>query len=157
MHRLASLFIALILFVATGAGQLQQTMVPQYAAYVSYSYDDTNNLLYQTVLVDGTTTGGCTQTITVVCGPNGQTCTYQFTHQSCLTAVHTPTITNQLGNAGGTSTGPSVNPFSYLSYQTTTSLPVDPNGGQVQAYAFGQVRLPRFGSLSCLDTDQRLG
>ncbi len=125
MCRIARTMTLILVLSPIGFAQVNQTMLPNYDTYTTLS-GDANNNIYQTVVVEGTTTGSCTQTITVVCGPYGQTCTYTYTYQSCLTATHTPTITNKLGTAGGTTTGPAVSPFSWLSYQTTTVYHASP-------------------------------
>lgn len=120
-----SLTLLLLLFAAVCVAQNSgQGMTPEYSSYATDAVDDNNQgIIYQTVVVDGTTQGSCY--ITNPCGPNGQTCT--ITIQSCVTAVHTPNICNTItsqynGSAGGCTTGPSQNPFAYMSYTTTTSL-----------------------------------
>ncbi len=90
------------------------TFTPQYETYTSYSSDATK--IYQTVVVDGTTSGDCFYP----CNCNQYGC-QQCTIANCP-SVHTPKIDNVLGGAGGWSTGPQYNMFSYMSYQTTTSI-----------------------------------
>jgi hypothetical protein len=90
-----------------------QGMFPHYDSYTTYSMDS-NLKIYQTVVVEGYTAGSCNY----VCGPNNQQCTIA----GCSSAVHTPRINNVIGGVGGWSTGPASSPFSYLSYQTTTSV-----------------------------------
>ncbi len=111
------------------AGYCWGQMTPQYDSYVTYSADSNNNF-YQTIVVEGTTTGSCN---TTCCQgspyPPYYTC-WSCPIQGCSTAVHTGTITNVVNGVGGTTTSPSYNPFSYMSYQTTTSVLIPP-GGQV--------------------------
>jgi hypothetical protein len=96
-------------------------MNPQYESYVTWAAYPGENKIYQTVIVDGTTTGGCT--FTYVCGPNNQQCT--GTYPWCSTARHYARITNVVNGVGGTSTGPQISPFQYMSYQTTTVATVE--------------------------------
>ncbi len=101
-----------------------QTMTPNYNMYTTLDVDEQHGTVTQTVVVDGYTNGSCTVTTTVVCGPNGQTCTYQTTNQNCANAKHTSVIKNVVGSSGGTTSGPAVNPFSYSSFSTTTQAPL---------------------------------
>jgi hypothetical protein len=114
---LASLVICL-------AGCCCGQMIPQYDSYATYSSDSHNNF-YQTIVVEGTTTGSCYYT----CGPNNQQCQFSW----CYTAMHTPKINNVINGVGGWTTGPGVSPFSYISFQTTTSVQIPP-GGQSLVY-----------------------
>lgn len=85
-------------------------MTPHYDTYTAYSLDSSLNI-YQTVVVEGYTSGSCFYT----CGPNNQQCEFSW----CSTATHTPQIYNVIGGSGGWSSGPASSPFSYMSYQTT--------------------------------------
>lgn len=98
-------------------------MNPQYSSYTTWTTDGTN--IYQTVVVEGQTTGSCSYTYTCNCGTYGQGC-QQCTgyYPGCVGATHTPKIDNFLDGNGGWSTGPSQDPFTYMSYQTTVSAPV---------------------------------
>src|SRR5438067_5223113 len=80
------------------SGTCLATFTPQYETYTTYSVDDT--YLYQTVVVDGSTTGDCYYT----CNCNQYGCS-QCAIPNCP-ANHTPSINNSLGAAGGWSTGP---------------------------------------------------
>jgi hypothetical protein len=115
------LFLVVLCSVSICSGQ--GTMNPQYDGYVSVALDE-NMVAHQTVVVQGTTTGGCTQTITYVCGPNGQTCQSQYTYPNCVNALHSATITNNIGTTTSETSSPGVSPFSYLSYQTTSNYQV---------------------------------
>jgi hypothetical protein len=129
----------LLLAVAPVAGFAQMT--PQYSSYASYTMDSSFNV-YQTVVVDGQTTGSCTYTYT--CGQYGQQCT--GTIPGCSTAVHTPSIYNVIGSVGGWSTGPGQSPWTYMSYQTTVSANVQP-GQEVQGRWEGKVACSSAGTL----------
>lgn len=119
-----------LVFLLLGFGVCQQ-MTPQYDSYATYSMDANLNIS-QTVVLEGTATGSCY--VTVVCGPNGQQCTYPIA--ACSNATHTPSITNVVGSAGGTSYAAAVNAFSYISYQTTTTVPWSPGAADVN-YSWG--------------------
>jgi hypothetical protein len=95
------------------------TPTPQYETYTTYSVDDNGNLS-QTVVVDGTTTGDCYYTCN--CGQYG---CQQCTLANCP-ANHTPEINNVVNGVGGWSYGPQAGMFSYISYQTTTTIAATP-------------------------------
>ncbi|HEV7219858.1 MAG: hypothetical protein ACHP8A_03855 [Terriglobales bacterium] len=118
---LASLVICL-------AGYCWGQMNPQYDGYVTYSSDSSNNF-YQTVVVEGTTYGSCN---TTCCQgspyPPYYTC-WSCPIPGCAGATHTPSIENVVNGVGGWTTGPGSNPFSYMSYQTTTVVSIPPGGG----------------------------
>ena len=131
-----SLVIVCLLCAGTCLGQ----MASDYDSYETYSLDDNYNV-YQTVVVDGTTTGSCYYWYG--CGPHGQMC--QGTWPNCLTALHTPGITNVIGGNGGSTTGTATNPFSYMSYQTTNSVQLQP-GQSTSASIQGSVTCSTIGS-----------
>jgi hypothetical protein len=101
------------------------TFTPEYDTYTQFSGDD--NYIYQTVIVEGTTTGDCYYTCN--CGQYG---CQQCTIPNCP-AAHTPQIYNVLNGVGGWSYGTPVNMFSYISYQTTTQYlkPSDTDSGTI--------------------------
>ena len=108
----------LLLSAMTAYGQ----MTPEYSSYTSWTTDGVN--IYQTVVVDGQTVGSCYYNYPCNCDQYG--CHSQCTgsYANCVGATHTPKINNVLDGIGGWSTGPSQDPFSYMSYQTTVSAPV---------------------------------
>lgn len=102
------------------------------------------------MVVEGTTVGSCNQTVTVVCGPNGQTCTYVTPIPGCSTATHTPSIYNSLNGVGGWSTGPASAPFSFMTYSTTTSVALQP-GQEVSGSIKAQVTCSVIGVIFLLE------
>lgn len=121
-------------------------MTPNYDTYTTLSLDENFNV-YQTVVVEGSTTGSCYFYYT--CGPNGQRC--QGTYPNCVGAVHTPKINNVIGAIGGWTTGPAAYPFSYLSYQTTNSVNLQP-GQTAQSTVEGDVTCSSLGSILAISS-----
>lgn len=86
-----------------------------YDSYVTYSIDS-NNILTQTVVVEGTST----------MNPQYQ-CTYQCGQYTWCTIPgcpprHTPKIFNQIGGVGGWNTGGSYSPADHILYQITNQV-----------------------------------
>jgi|GEM_PF-6261307 len=118
----------LISFLICLAGCCWGQMTPQFDSYATYSSDSNNNL-YQTIVVEGTTLGACTTTCCQSSPyPPYYSC-WSCQIPGCSSLIHTPKINNVINGVGGWSTGPGVSPFSYISYQTTTSVQI-PSGGQ---------------------------
>src|SRR5438128_2489012 len=111
MKRAGSVCALVVLWAST----CWATYTPQYETYRQYS-SDANDNLYQTVVVDGTTTGDCYYNCN--CGQYG---CQQCTIPNCP-ALHTPSVNNVLGGVGGTSSGSTYGMFNYISYQTTVSI-----------------------------------
>jgi hypothetical protein len=111
--------VLFVFLISCGMACVGQDMVPQYNMYVSRSVDN-NGILSQTVIVDGYTSGNCSQGII------------------CVGMSHTASITNTLGAAGGTETDQPNSPVAYISYQTTTSVQVE-SLLDIQATAEGTV------------------
>jgi len=119
-------------------------MTPQYSSYTTWTTDGVR--IYQTVVVDGQTTGSCSYTYPCNCDQYGCHAQCTGTYASCVGATHTPKINNVLDGIGGWSTGPSQNPFSYMSYQTTTSA-VAPDGQLLSSQTEGTVTCSAIGIL----------
>jgi hypothetical protein len=119
-----------LLFVLTCLGNCFASYTYQYASYTSSSVDD-NYVIYQTVVLQGAATGDCFYT----CGcPQCGTCQIP----NCSTAQHSPSITNTVSTAGGTTSGPVVSMFTYTDFQTTTSFQGAP-GQEYSTYSEGKV------------------
>lgn len=131
--KIFSFLLVVILAMACGS---QAQMYARYDTYATYSLDANNNV-YQTVVVEGTTTGSC---CFEACS-GGNCC-----NSACFSAIHTPKIYNVVGGAGGWSTGPGIGPFAYMSYQTTTTVQANP-GQTVQASWEGDVFCSAIGQI----------
>ena len=86
----------LLMFIGIGTAQ----MTPQYSHYETYTLDDTNNIIYVTAVVDGTTTN--------CFGP-------------CQAATHQGRVYVQIGNSSGWVYGPAVGPPTYISVSNQKS------------------------------------
>jgi hypothetical protein len=134
---------AFFVLLLAGIGFAQ--MSPQYAEYSSMSYDPANHILSQTVIVEGSTVGGCY----VPCGPPQYHTTCPL--PGCLDATHSSTIVNTLVakgvTYGGTTTSGGHYPFSYFADSFTVIVPgVQPmdtgsgtEGGYVSCSANGMM------------------
>jgi hypothetical protein len=110
-----------VLSVFTCLGNCFATFTYQYNSYITYSAD-ANNVIYQTVLLQGAATGDCYYPCN--CGQYG---CQQCPIPGCVGAQHTPSITNTIDSAGGTTTGGSGDMFNYINMQTTTSFQAQPD------------------------------
>jgi hypothetical protein len=106
--------ITLLALLCAVSGACVASYYPQYESYTTITLDDT--YLYQTVVVDGTTTGDCYYP----CGCGQYGCN-QCPIANCP-ADHTPSVQNELGDAGGWTTGAVQTMFAYTSLQTTAQL-----------------------------------
>ena len=113
--KLKTLAIALagsiIIFVMPCPAQMG---TPSYDSYVTVSLD-ANNVAYQTVVVEGTTTGYVPPQCQYRCGQ------YNWCILPGCPPTHTPKIYNVFNGLGGWAQGGGAYPNSYISYSTTVS------------------------------------
>lgn len=109
-------FLSLMLSVLALGGRASATFQPSYASYNAMSVGSDGQTVYSTVTLQGTTTGDCTYTGRYGTG----------TIPGCTGALHTPKIYNQVGTAGGWTTGQTVTMWTYINFQNTTNFVATP-------------------------------